>query len=73
MNYQTMKFPQIVDWCKENKQTEWLKSQLFDKEGNKINISFMTLKQNFAEKFMPEIIPQAKPKKPTMWDIAKAL
>ena len=73
MNYQTMNFPQIVEWCKANNQTEWLKSQLFDKEGKKINISFMILKLNFAEKFMPNIIPKAKPKAPTMWDIVKEL
>lgn len=36
-------------------------------------ISFIQIKMEFVEKFMPEIKPVAKAKKPTMYDIIKGL
>lgn len=37
------------------------------------NISFIEIKQAFCEKFMPELLPEAKEKKPSMYDIIAAL
>lgn len=37
------------------------------------NISFVELKMEFCRKFMPEIIPEAKEKKQSMYDIIAAL
>ena len=37
------------------------------------NISFIEIKQAFCEKFMPEIIPVAKEKTASMYDIIAAL
>lgn len=36
-------------------------------------ISFIQLKVEFVEKFMPELAPKAKEKKPTMYDLIAAL
>lgn len=36
-------------------------------------ISFMELKHDFAEKFCPDILPKAKPKKKSMLDLVDAL
>ena len=36
-------------------------------------ISFITLKKNFATKFMPEILPEATEKEPSMFDKIAAL
>lgn len=81
MDYKKMKFNDIVEWCKANNQVEWLKKEVEiivvdeDKDGNEFerDISFIEIKRDFAEKFMPEIAPQRKPKKPTMKDIVAAL
>ena len=37
------------------------------------DITFLKLKEKFAAEFMPELLPQAKPKKQTMLDIIAAL
>jgi tRNA/tmRNA/rRNA uracil-C5-methylase (TrmA/RlmC/RlmD family) len=37
------------------------------------DITFVQIKKEFAEKFMPEILPVAKEKKPTMKDMIAAL
>lgn len=36
-------------------------------------ISFIEIKTAFVEKFMPEIAPKKKEKKPSMYDLIKAL
>lgn len=36
-------------------------------------ITFIQIKNEFCEKFMPELMPKAKAKAPTMYDIIKAL
>jgi hypothetical protein len=70
MDYKTMKFADVVEWCKANNQIKWLKEY---KEANP-NLSFLALKKAFAIKFMPEIIPTATAKKqPTMAEIIDAL
>ena len=69
MDYKTLNFEQIVNWCKENKQTAWLKDYADANPG----FSFLSLKKAFAAKFMPNIIPNAKAKKPSMLDIIASL
>ena len=60
MDYKTLKYPQLEDWCFENGKEDWLEAHL--------DMSFMALKYEFAKTFMPEILPVAQPKKPTMRD-----
>lgn len=69
MDYKTLTFEQIVAWCKANKKTAWLKEYAAANP----KISFLVLKKAFCEEFMPEIIPAAKAKKPSMADIIAAL
>lgn len=77
MNYMTMKFEDILAWCKQNNQTSWLKAkvneQVKDKETGELrDITFIEVKRAFCEMFMADIIPVAKAvKKPTMKDIMK--
>ena len=60
MDYKKLNYQQIEDWCFNNGQEGWLEANL-DK-------SFMELKYEFAKKFMPDILPKAKPKALTMRD-----
>ena len=46
----------IIKWCEDNNQVAWLKAAAAD------NQNFLKLKRAFFEKFLPEIIPQPKPK-----------
>jgi hypothetical protein len=39
----------------------------------KRNISFIEIKKAFCEQFMPELLPEAKEKKASMYDIIAAL
>lgn len=81
MDYKKLTFNDIVEWCKANNQVEWLKKEVEtivvdeDKDGKEFerDITFIEIKRDFAEKFMPEIAPQRKPKKPSMKDIVAAL
>ena len=101
MDFKTMKIEDIINWCKENNQVEWLKAEVEKKvpykvfprktvvgeDGKKKSvvdktqeptieqrpISFIQIKTDFTRKFMPEIAPKQKEKKPTMYDIIKAL
>ena len=81
MDYKKLTFNDIVEWCKANNQVEWLKREVEtivvdeDKDGNEFerDITFIEIKRDFAEKFMPEIAPKRKPKKPSMKDIVAAL
>jgi hypothetical protein len=68
MNYQKMTINDIIAWCKANNQVEWLKAEVNKKVGDR-DITFFEIKKNFATMFMPEILPVAKAKKPTMKDI----
>jgi hypothetical protein len=45
-----------------------LKAEVNKKVGDR-DITFFEIKKNFATMFMPEILPVAKAKKPTMKDI----
>lgn len=73
MDYKTMTFNDIVEWCKENNQVEWLKTEvsrtITTKEGKERNPSYIEVKRNFVLKFMPEIAPKPTKKNPTMLEI----
>lgn len=81
MDYQSMKIEDIINWCKANNQTEWLKATakktypVIDKDGNTKTrkISFIELKLAFVNEFMQEIAPKAKEKKPSMYDLIASL
>lgn len=82
MNYKTMGIDEVIEWCKENNQVEWLKKTAAKKyytinkdtgEKKARKITFIELKAEFVDKFMPEIKPVAKPKKPTMYEMIEAL
>lgn len=67
LNYKTMTIDDIIDWCKENGKKDWLKAFAApDKKGKKP--TFFQIRKAFCTKFMPEIIPTAKPKEPNMYD-----
>ena len=81
MDYKNMKLENIINWCKENNQVDWLKEiintpiPVKDDEGEYLDnrdITFIELKKAFVEKFMPEIKP-IKNVKPTMKEIINAL
>ena len=69
MEYKTLTFEQIVAWCKVNKKTAWLK----DYAKANPDFSYLVLKKDFCKEFMPELIPQAKAKKPSMAEIIASL
>lgn len=77
MDFKKMNIEDIIDWCKENGEVAWLKKEsqktFKTKDGSTRKISFIEIKRNFAKKFMPAIIPTAKPKKPTMYDLINSL
>ena len=92
MDYENMTIQDIIDWCKDNNQVNWLKNIAKKKVDCKVYprvmidgkskadktkqphiekrpITFIQIKKAFCEKFMPEIIPERKSKKPTMYDL----
>jgi hypothetical protein len=113
MNYQSMNINDIINWCKENNQVDWLKATMetkvpykqyprkkvikLDENGNVVvnakgkvqfttvadkskapktvmrKPNFMHIKNAFVEKFMADLKPVAKPKKPTMYDVISNL
>ena len=77
MDYKSMKFDDIVKWCVENKEVEWLKKEVnktyTTKKGEEKDMPFIQLKRNFCEKFMADLLPVKKEKKPSMRDIVKGL
>lgn len=68
LNYKTMNIDDIIDWCEANSQTEWLKKVALKEDRNGKKPNFFSIKKAFCEKFMPEIIPTAKPKAKNMYD-----
>ena len=72
MDYMTMKFNDIVQWCKDNNQVAWLKDAAKPNANGK-RPTFIKLKKEFASKFMPDIMPTKQPKAPTMYDIIDSL
>ena len=74
--YKDITFPHIVVWCENNNQVAWLKEvnakMVTDKKTNKLRrITFIELKREFAQKFMPDIAP--KKKNPNMYDYINTL
>lgn len=77
MDYKSMKIEDIMAWCVANKQVAWLKEEAAKTfptaDGKERKITFVELKLDFVRKFMPEIAPKAKEKKPTMFELIAAL
>ena len=77
MKYENINLDYIIDYCKDHDEVDWLKSTAAKtfktKDGGKRKITFIEIKIAFAKKFMPDIIPKAKPKNPTMFEIIDAL
>ena len=77
MDYNKMTVTDIIEWCKANKEVAWLKKTAATKyltnEGEQRDITFIELKLAFVNKFMPEIAPKKKEKKPSMYEIIAAL
>lgn len=97
LTFKDMNIDDIISWCEENGQTEWLKAEaartvtckVYPRTKDGINkngkpckkadktakpsrverpITFVQIKKDFCKKFMPELIPQKKAKKTTMYD-----
>lgn len=81
MDYKSMKIEHIIDYCVEHNEVDWLKATMkktyptTDKVGNPTTrkITFIEVKGLFVEKYMPEIAPKKKAKKPTMFELVDAL
>lgn len=101
LNFKDMNIQDIISWCQENGEVEWLKAEAAKKVKcevypriKKVNengktvsvadksqkpktemrpISFIQIKTDFVEKFMPEIAPKKQAKAPTMYDLIAKL
>lgn len=101
LDYKKMNIDDIILWCKEHGQVDWLKETaskqvtcavypkktIIDANGKKKTvadkdakptfemrpITFIQIKKAFVEEFMPEIMPKAKAKAPTMHERIKNL
>lgn len=102
MDYMKMNINDIIKWCQENNQINWLKAKAKEevevkrytgrvkvvnskgkevwvadknspKKTIKAPITFIQIKKDFVEKFMPEIKPVAKSKEKTMYDLISEL
>ena len=75
MDYKKMTLDDIINWCQEHGEVAWLKeeaAQLIEQDGKTRKISFIEIKHDFVEKFMPELLP-AKKKSLSMYDRIAAL
>jgi len=75
-NVKAVNFEYIVDYVKQqgNADVQWLKETATkkmppDKNGKERKITFIELRNEFVRKYMPELMPPAKPKKPSMYEI----
>lgn len=102
LDFKSMNLQDIINWCKENNQVEWLKAKaqetvvverytgrvattnakgktvfVADKNSQKVKerkpITFIQIKTDFVNKFMPEIAPKKKAKEKNMYDIIAEL
>lgn len=96
MNFKSMNIQDIIAWCKENNQVEWLKAEAakqmpckvypkVEKDGKMVAdksqqptiemrpITFIQIKMDFVNTFMPSIAPQKKEAKPTFYELIKNL
>lgn len=97
LNFKDMTINDIIEWCQENNQVEWLKKEAAKKvkcevyprikavneKGKTVSvadksqkpttemrpISFIQIKTDFVDKFMPELAPKKKAKEPNMYDL----
>ena len=67
MDYKSMKIEDIINWCKANNEVEWLKANVVKPN------TYFQIKKAFCLKFMPEIMPKAKAKKASMYDLVANL
>lgn len=67
-DYKKLTFEEMKEYIETNAAAdkEWFKSVAIDEKGV---YQHLKAKKAFAEKYMPEIIPVAKPKKQTKADI----
>ena len=72
MEYNKINYEFIEAYCVEHKEAAWLKTMLATPIGDR-KITFVELKIAFCKKFMPEVMPKAKPKKPSMFERAAML
>lgn len=95
MTYKSMTIEDIIAWCKQHDQVEWLKAECKKKTPYKVYprvkvegksvvdktaepkiemrpISFIQIKSDFVEQFMPELKPK-KVKKTTLYERVEAL
>jgi len=74
-NEKDVTFDYIAEYVKEKGKDDiqWLKDLYAkpvppDKNGKKRNISFIEIRIAFIAKYMPHLVAEPKPKKPTMRD-----
>ena len=67
MDYKKMTIDDIIEYCQKNGEVEWLKSIA------QPPATYFQIKKAFCLKFMPEIMPKKKEKKPTMYERIKGL
>lgn len=69
-NYKTITFEEMVNYIETNapEDKSWFKSVATNEKGK---YNHFRAKKAFCQKYMPEIIPVAKPKKPNKTDLIK--
>jgi hypothetical protein len=68
LEFKKITFEDMKEYIEQNEpqDKEWFKSIAIDEKGR---YQHLIAKKEFCKKYMPEIIPQAKPKKETKADI----
>ena len=79
IDYKDIKFTDILHWCINNGQKEWLVAKLDETKPGKPtednpkpkprSISFIEVKRDFCAKFFPEKLPVAQPKPKSMREL----
>ena len=77
-NIKDIDFEFIKEYCVDNGHVDWLKKLAKskvpnDKNGVKRRISFIEIRNEFTKKFFPALVPVAKPKKKSIYDIIEEL
>lgn len=70
MDYRKMSYEDIKTWCVANKDKNahlWLADCLSGNFTDGKKPTYIQIKNLFCRKYMPEIMPIAKPKKPPMF------
>ena len=67
----------IINYCKAHKEVKWLKETaektITDKQGKVRDYPFVNLRSDFMKKFFSDKVKGKAEKKPTMYDLIKAL